>query len=309
MNADEMNGQEPAPRPKAGDRAPTSLGAGPTPVVVESSGPGMGAAHKSGRSFRTRAVGIAGVVALLVGGSILGSAVLSGSGASRGTNLKTMLTASHSAAAASGATITVTGSGQVEGTPDTATFTIGVVTTAQSAVHALERNNVQVAALEKSLEQSGVLAKNMQTSWFNLSANTNNNNVVTGFSADDELTVTMSNISDLGQALDAAVHASGDGVTVGGISFSVSDQSSLLAAARAQAMQQANTEATQLAAGGGLALGPIVKVTDQENAGQQVFFAPVNTAAGASSPVPVQPGQQQISVSVTVVYQLVSASS
>jgi uncharacterized protein YggE len=284
MNADRANENEPAPS--------------------------AGAVNKSGRSLRTRAIGIAGISALVVGGSILGSTVLSGAGASRGTNLKTILASTHSAAAAGGATITVTGNGQVEGTPDTATFTIGVDTTAQTAVHALERNNAQVAALEKSLEQSGVLAKDMQTSWFNLSANTNNNNVVTGFSADDELTVTMSDISNLGQALDAAVHATGDGVTLGGISFSVANQSTLLAAARAQAMQQASTEATQLAAGGGLALGPIVKVTDQENAGQQVFFAPVNAAgASASSPVPVQPGQQQISVSVTVVYQLVSASS
>jgi uncharacterized protein YggE len=223
--------------------------------------------------------------------------------------MRTDLTASHSAAAASGATITVTGNGQVEGTPDTATFQIGVDTTATTAVEALENNNSQVATLESSLEQNGVLAKNMQTSWLNLSANTNSKGRVTGFSADDELNVTMNNLSDLGAALDAAVEATGSGVTLDGISFSISNQSALLATARAQAMQAANTEATQVAAGGGLALGPIVKITDQENAGQQVFYAPVNAAAGTASPVPVQPGQEQLSVQVTVVYQLVAASS
>ena len=117
----------------------------------------------------------------------------------------------------------------------------------------------------------------------------------------------MNNLSDLGEALDAAVHTTGNGVTLDGISFSIANQSSLLAAVSAQAMQQASTEASQLAAGGGLAVGPIVKVTDQENAGQQIFYAPVNAAA--SSPVPVQAGQQQISVQVTVVYQLVPVSS
>jgi hypothetical protein len=254
---------------------------------------------------------VTGVGALIVAGSIIGASALTSSGSSRGsTNLKTVLTSSHSAAAATGATITVTGTGQVEGTPDTATFDVGVVTTSKSAVIALDDNNTKVAALEASLEQNGVLAKKIQTSSLNLSANTDSDGNVTGFTADDELTVTMTNLSDLGQALDAAVHAAGDGAVLDGISFSISNQSALLAAARAQAMQAAATQASQLAAGAGLAVSSVVKVTDQENAGQQVYFAPVNVAASSSgTPVPVEAGQQQISVQVTVVYQLVAVSS
>ena len=283
---------------------------GTTPGVADSS-PALGAGgfRALGRGFKSRGAGIVGVAALVVVGSILGSAALSSSGASAGsTKLRTVLSSSHSAAAASGATITVTGNGQVEGTPDTATFQVGVDTTAATAVEALEENNSQVATLEASLEQNGVLAKNMQTSWLNLSANTNSKGRVTGFSADDELNVTTNDLSDLGAALDAAVEATGNGVTLDGISFSISNQSALLAAARAQAMQAASTEATQVAAGGGLALGPIVKITDQDNAGQQVYYAPVDATA-AGSPVPVQAGQEQLSVQVTVVYQLVAASS
>jgi uncharacterized protein YggE len=246
---------------------------------------------------------------LVVVGSLVGSAVLSSSGSSpRSANIRTVLTASHDATSTSPATITVTGNGEVEGTPDTATFNIGVNTTAHTAVEALEGNNAQVATLEQSLEQSGVQLKDMQTSYLNLSANTNSRGKVKSFSADDELTVTMNDLSSLGQALDAAVTATGNGVTLDGISFSVSNQSSLLATARAQAMQAANTEATQVAAGGGLTLGPIVSITDQENAGQYVFYnvnAAVPTASGTA--VPVQPGQQQISVQVTVVYQLVAS--
>lgn len=299
MNADGTNGREsPLTRQVPSDVVPPGL----------QDGVSAGAPRRS-RSLRTRALAISGVAALIVGGSVLGSAILSRPSGSRD-NLKTVLTSHRSPAVGSGATITVTGNGQVEGTPDTAIFTVGVDTTAQSAVQALERNNAQVAALEATLERDGVLVKNMQTNGFNLSANTNDNGAVTGFSADDELSVTMNDLANLGQALDDVVHATGNGVTFGGISFSVANQSKLLAAARAQAMQQANIEASQLAAGGGLALGPIVKVTDQENAGQQILFAPdAASAPSSSSQVPVQPGQQQISVEVTVVYQLVAASS
>jgi uncharacterized protein YggE len=221
-----------------------------------------------------------------------------------------LLTSSKSSAAAPGATITVTGSGQVEGTPDTASFTVGVDTTARTAVDALEQNNAQVAALEQSLEQSGVAVKDMQTTSLDLSANTNSRGKVVNFSADDELNVTMHDLTNLGAALDAAVQTTGNGVTLGGISFSVSNQSALLASARSQAMLAASTEATQVAAGGGLTLGPIVKITDQENAGQYLYYSNLNESAptaGASASVPVQPGQQQISVQVTVVYQLAAS--
>jgi hypothetical protein len=287
--------------------APPSAEPAPTAIEADRPVPARTPYALAGK-LKSRALVSVGVAALVVGGSVLGAQALSSSGASRGSNLSSVLTASHGDAATAGATITVTGNGQVEGTPDAATFSVGVSTTASSAVNALDRNNAQVAGLESSLETDGVLVKDIQTSWLNLSANTNSAGDVTGFTADHELSVTMQNLSNLGMALDDAVHATGNGVTLDGISFSISNQSALLASARAQAMLSANTEASQVAAGAGLSLGPIVKVTDQENAGQQVFFAPVAAAGTAASSVPVQPGQQQISVGVTVVYQLVASS-
>ena len=242
------------------------------PTPSSGGGASPGALRLPAQTSLARMVGVVGVAALVVVAAIFGAVALSNRGASRGSgNIKVVLASSQNAAATSGAEITVTGSGQVEGTPDTATFNIGVNTTASSAVGALDQNNTQVTALERSLEQSGVLAKDLQTSGLDLYTNTNNAGDVTGFSADDDLNVTMHNLSNLGSALDSAVHATGNGVTLGGISFSISNQSSLLAAARAQAMLSARTEAAQLAAGGGLTLGSIVKVTDQENANPYVL--------------------------------------
>lgn len=281
------------------------------PVAGGAAEQAAGASPNRRRLFlRNRDIAIAAAATLVIAGSILGASALSGPGASRHSDPPSILTSSHGAAAGSGATITVTGSGQVEGTPDTATFQIGVQTTAATAAAALDQNNTQVAALEQSLEQDGVPLKDIQTSWLNLSANTNSNGDVTGFTANDDLSVTMTNLAGLGSALDDAVHAAGNGATLGGISFSISNQSKLLAAARAQAMLEADTEASQLASGAGLALGPVLRVTDQENAGQQVFYSPTAfAAANGTASVPVQAGQQPISVQVTVVYQLVSASS
>jgi len=297
--------QEPGVVPEPVNPAPPTPASGASPAAAPSP-----AARHFGQSSLARTLAVVGVAALVVVAAVFGAVALRNSGgSSRGSgNIRIVLASSHSAVATSGAQITVTGSGQVEGTPDTASFGIGVNTTASSAVGALEQNNRQVSSLEHSLEQSGVVAKDIQTSWLNLSTNTNNSGDVTGFSADDELNVTMHNLSNLGEALDSAVHATGNGVTLDGISFSISNQSGLLAAARAQAMLSARTEASQLAAGGGLTLGSIVKVTDQENASSNVeYYANAALAAQTASRVPVQAGQQQISVQVTVVYQLKSS--
>ena len=286
----------------------TNLDAGATPDLAASAPPGAASPPRTpGQTATARTVGIVGVAALLVVASIFGTLALRSSGTSHGSgNIRIVLASSKSAAATSGAEITVSGSGQVEGKPDTASFSIGVTTTAASAVAALEQNNAQMSDLEHSLEQSGVKVKDLQTSGLDLYTNTDNSGAVTGFSVDDELDVTMHDLSNLGGALDAAVHATGNGVNLGGISFSISNQSALLAAARAQAMLAARTEADELAAGAGLTVGSIVKVTDQENGNPYpLYYAPA--ASSLKAAVPVQPGQQQISVQVTVVYQLKSS--
>ena len=87
------------------------------------------------------------------------------------------------------------------------------------------------------------------------------------------------------------------------MSLSISDTSSLMAQARAEAMTDAKTRAGQLASGANSTLGAIVSITDNT----QTSTPPVSYAVGApeaSSAVPVQAGSEQLSVSVTVVYQL-----
>jgi uncharacterized protein YggE len=75
----------------------------------------------------------------------------------------------------------------------------------------------------------------------------------------------------------------------------------LLATARARAVADATVKATQYAKALGRSLGPVISITDQTQA--QPF--PVNSSFGAAASkaaVPISPGSQQLSVSVTVVF-------
>ncbi|HEV7957921.1 MAG TPA: SIMPL domain-containing protein [Acidimicrobiales bacterium] len=207
----------------------------------------------------------------------------------------------------SGATITVTGSGTVTGTPNTVGFQIGVQTTAASAAAALSENNAKTAALEASLLQNGVTKKNVQTSDLNIYDNTNPMGAIISFSASDDLNVTTHNLAKAGAAIDAAAHAVGNGIQLSGITFSISNESKFLASARARAIQNAHTEASQIAKGGGTTVGSIVKVTDEENTGSTGIILPyAQFASTAAHSVPIEAGSQSINVQVEVVYSLAS---
>jgi uncharacterized protein len=209
---------------------------------------------------------------------------------------------------AAAATISVTGSGTVTGTPNTVSFQIGVSTTASSANAALQENNQKTAALEATLLKNGITKKNLQTSGLNIYDNTNAAGTIISFTAQDNLNVTSHDIAKVGTAIDAAATSVGNGIQLSGITFSISNQSKYLAAARARAIRNARTEASQIAKGGGTTVGSIVKVTDEENTGSTGIVYPFSEFASAASPnkVPVQAGSQSINVQVEVVYSLAS---
>jgi uncharacterized protein YggE len=209
---------------------------------------------------------------------------------------------------AAAATITVTGSGTVTGTPNTVSFQIGVSTTAASANAALAENNQKTAALEATLLKNGITKKDLQTSGLNIYDNTNAMGTIISFTAQDNLNVTSHDIAKVGSAIDAAAKSVGNGIQLSGITFSISNQSKYLAAARARAIRNARTEASQIAKGGGTTVGSIVKVTDEENTGSTGIVLPFGefASAAATNKVPVQAGSQSINVQVEVVYSLAS---
>jgi uncharacterized protein YggE len=203
-------------------------------------------------------------------------------------------------------TITVTGSGTVRGIPDTVNFQIGVSTEAYSASGALSANDNKVRRLEVALLKTGVTRIEMQTSGLNIYANTNDRGVVTGFSVQDTLNVTMHRVKLAGAAIDAAARAVGNGIQFNGVTFSITNNSSLLHAARVRAMHGAYLAAGQIAQAGGAHVTGIVKITDIENQSSPVYHDLAGYDAAEPSAVPLEAGSQPVNVQVTVVYSLAS---
>ena len=204
------------------------------------------------------------------------------------------------AAAASSARITVTGTGTVTGTPNQLVLNMGVQVNGPSVSSALGRADHAVVAVTAALRAQGVAAADIQTSGLSIwPSYPSGSQVPNGYSVSESLTATLNNLSAAGTQINAAVHAGGNATTVSGVSLNLTDDSSLLAA-RARAVADAKAKAAQYAKALGEPLGPVVSITDQASAQpvQQYGMA----SAAASKSVPISPGTQQLSVSITAVF-------
>jgi len=196
--------------------------------------------------------------------------------------------------------ITTRGVGTVAGTPDTLTVVLGVQTRAASAADALADNNTRAGGLLDVLRGRGVADKDLRTSGLSISPTFEADGRISGYEVTNEVTATLRDIAGAGALVDAAAQAAGDAVRVQQIAFGIDDDAQPRAEARADAVRQAVTQARQLADAAEVGLGPILSIT--EVSGNQPPVPVTRDSAVAQAAVPIQPGTQDVSVTVEVVH-------
>jgi len=245
--------------------------------------------------------------ALLIGAFAIGAD--RGSAAATGPSTGTASTGQEGQAARlvtsspGSARITVTGTGAVTGTPNELTLGMGVHVDAPSVASALQQANAAVRRVTAALRARGVAARDIQTAGLYIQPSyPANSSVPSGYGVSELLTATLTRLAVAGSQIQAAVRAGGNATTVDNVSLSMTDNSALLATARARAIADARVKAGQYAKALGQQLGPAISVSDQAAALPLPEFA--GAAASSAKAVPISPGSQQLSVSVTVVYAL-----
>jgi uncharacterized protein YggE len=205
--------------------------------------------------------------------------------------------------------IAARGVGLVKGTPDTLRVVLGVETRSPSAKDALAANNDKANALISTLKDKGVAAKDIQTSQLSINPTYDDKGQhITGYQVNNTVTATLHDIAGAGGLIDAAAGAVGDAVRVQSIGFSIDDDSALKAEARTQAVHLAQLQAEQMAKAAGVKLGGIRLISEvPENSSVPVYDryagAPKATA-GAAQPAPIEPGTQELSLTVDVVWDI-----
>jgi uncharacterized protein YggE len=225
-------------------------------------------------------------------------AVLAASIAVLGGVLAATRTSSAGSATPPAHQITVNGSGSVQAVPDQVAFSFGVQTSAKTASAALAANAEAAAKLIAALKAAGIPAKSLQTQQVSLSQRVSDDGqTVVGYNASSAVSATVASIDKAGAIVDAAVAAGA--TSVEGPSLTLSNEQALERKALAGAVEDAKARAQALADAAGLALGSIVAISEG-GASQPVPYAA--KAAADSGAVPIEPGTQTVTDSVTVTF-------
>jgi hypothetical protein len=206
-------------------------------------------------------------------------------------------------------TISVSSEGKVSAVPNIANLTFGVQTgplpTAKDAMGKLEKNMTAVLAAVKG---QGIEEKDIATQslWLNPVYDwTAGKQVLRGYQASHNLSVKVHDLDKVSDVLTAATNAGAN--EIGGVSFAIDDPEALRAQAREKAITQAQEKARVLAQDLGMRLGDLKGFSE---GGGLVIPVPYMMeraiGLGGEQPpsVPVPAGEQEITVEVTLMYEL-----
>jgi len=207
-------------------------------------------------------------------------------------------------------TLNVSGNGTVYLTPDIAYIYLGVHTEENDVALAVNHNNTQTQSLVNALKNLGVAAADIQTSNFSVYTTQAYDKVSglpngTTYVVDDTVYVTVRDLTKLGSLLNTAVSSGANNIN--SVTFDVADKTAAMAEARQKAMANASSLANELAMTANVTLGDIQSISYSDNSPTPYYGYGMGGGGGATAPnasVPIQPGQTEISVTVSVTYYL-----
>lgn len=206
--------------------------------------------------------------------------------------------------------VSVTGEGTASLKPDMAVVTMAVVREAATARAALDENNAATAAVIAAMKETGIEERDLQTSAFSISPQYTRPGKneqdqparIAGYRVSNTLTARIRDLAKLGTVIDRSVNL---GVNEGGnIVFTNDDPSAALGNARTLAVKDAIAKARTLTDAAGVGLGKILEISEQSFPPGPIPMAAMRTMAEASTPVPLESGENTYRVEVNMTFQL-----
>ena len=203
--------------------------------------------------------------------------------------------------------VTVIGSGQVQGVPDTLTADVGIEFTAPDVTTAMNQTNDRQQAVINALVGAGMDRKNIRTTAVTLQPQYSNPEpagtaTITGYRATNAIQVKIHPTDTASKMLALIVSTGGDATRISSVSYSIADDSQLVKDARARAFQDAKNRADQYAQLSGLRLGKVLSISEATGSTPTAGAPPAPPRAAFA--VPLEPGQQTVSFSVAAVWEL-----
>jgi uncharacterized protein len=203
--------------------------------------------------------------------------------------------------------VTVVGSGQVQGVPDTLTADVDIEFTAPDVTAAMNQTNERQQAVINALVGAGLDRKDISTTEVTLQPQYSNpapngTEAITGYRATNAIQVKIRPTDAASRMLAVIVGTGGDATRISSVSYSIADDSQLVKDARARAFNDAKGRADQYAQLSGLRLGRVLSISEASGSAPVPGGPPAPPRA--MSAVPLEPGQQTVSFSVTAIWEL-----
>jgi len=204
--------------------------------------------------------------------------------------------------------IQVEGNGHVSIPPDKADLTLSVEVQAKSAEAVQDQAAAVMTSLINAVKNETVADKDIQTRYVSLSTiySQDTANRINGYQLSNQITVYVRDIGKVSAIIDSAVKAGRNQVRVQGINLGIDNPEVALTQAREKAYASALTKAEQYAKLAGVTLDRAIYISEGAGA------LPISTAypemsllkgaVGASVPTPIQIGEQEVSVTVNVIF-------
>lgn len=201
-------------------------------------------------------------------------------------------------------TVSVSASGAVSAVPDIVNVNVGVQTLANTARQALADNTEAMRRVIEALKEQGLEPRDIQTTSFSVQPSyeypQDGRPRLVGYQVVNSVLVRVRDVARLGEILDIVVRTGSN--QVAGVEFTISTAEQLKDEARKVAFANARRMAEIYAKAAGAELGAVLKIEETN-----VQFAPVATfraELSAAKPVPIEAGEQSVSVSVAVTWSL-----
>ncbi|TSC75718.1 MAG: hypothetical protein G01um101430_212 [Parcubacteria group bacterium Gr01-1014_30] len=214
-------------------------------------------------------------------------------------------------------TFTVSAEGEVIAIPDIAEFTYAVITEVVDDLPVLqEENSAKSNRVNSFLKEKGVSQEDIKTVGYNISpryqffpcpsdARICPPSEIVGYTVAHSVGVKVRDLTLVGELLSGVVASGANSAS--GLNFTIDDLEAVQSQARSLAIQNAKKKAAEIADSSGVRLGKIVSINES-------FFTPFAArelstdlpfgGALPAEPPAIEPGSQEIKVSVVIKYEI-----
>jgi uncharacterized protein len=204
---------------------------------------------------------------------------------------------------------TVTGEGKVTMVPDIAVLTAGVQAQGATVKIIQDEINLKTGKITEAIKRLGVESKDIRTSNYSISPTydyRSGSARITGYQANSTLTIKVRAIDKVNSIIDSAT-ANGAN-EIGSVLFDVSDKTKWENQARDEAVQEAKAKAQAAMKSAGFSLGRVVNYSESDGSTPRPMpmYAKADSliAGGGAPATTVEPGSSEITMTVTLSYEI-----